>query len=143
MEEEPTIQRELFIDEKPLYFVFFEIIMSRCNDIVISIRSEAVHVLLILLFDKQNIGLILDYLNENPSSPLQAILDETTSKRVVTIVNGRLSDSAVGVRKNALNAYAGCAMNSVLRPLMDEKDIVSVISNLLQDSSGTKNKDYF
>ncbi len=52
MEEEPTIQRELFIDEKPLYFVFFEIIMSRCNDIVISIRSEAVHVLLILLFDK-------------------------------------------------------------------------------------------
>ena len=85
----------------------------------------------------------MDYLNENPSSPLQAILDETTSKRVVTIVNGRLSDSAVGVRKNALNAYAGCAMNSVLRPFMDEKDIVSVISNLLQDSSGTKNKDYF
>ena len=77
----------------------------------------------------------MDYLNENPSSPLQAILDETTSKRVVTIVNERLSDSAVGVRKNA--------MNSVLRPLMDEKDIVSVISNLLQDSSGTKNKDYF
>ena len=84
----------------------------------------------------------MDYLNENPSSPLQAILDETTSKRVVTIVNERLSDSAVGVRKNALNAYAGCAMNSVLRPLMDEKDIVSVISNLLPDSSGTKNKAY-
>ena len=51
MEEEPTIQRELFVDEKPLYSVFFDIIMSRCNDIVISIRSEAIHVLPVFLFD--------------------------------------------------------------------------------------------
>lgn len=45
LEEEPSIQRELFLDEKPLYSVFFDIILSRCNDIVISIRSEAIHVI--------------------------------------------------------------------------------------------------
>ena len=44
MEEEPTIQRELFVDEKPLHSIFFDIILSRCNDIVISIRTEAIHV---------------------------------------------------------------------------------------------------
>lgn len=62
---------------------------------------------------------------------------------MLTTVNERLSDSAVGVRKNALNAYAGCAMNSTLRAYMDEKDIVSIISNLLQDSAGTENGNIF
>ena len=38
------VQRELFFDEKPLYFVFFDLILNRCNDIVISIRAEATHV---------------------------------------------------------------------------------------------------
>ena len=45
MEVERTVlECELFFDEKPLYFMFFEVILNRCNDIVISIRSEAIHV---------------------------------------------------------------------------------------------------
>ena len=45
MEVERTVlECELFFDEKPLYWMFFEIILNRCNDIVISIRSEAIHV---------------------------------------------------------------------------------------------------
>lgn len=45
MEVERTVlECELFFDEKPLYFMFFELILNRCNDIVISIRSEAIHV---------------------------------------------------------------------------------------------------
>lgn len=45
MEVERTVlECELFFDEKPLYWMFFELILNRCNDIVISIRSEAIHV---------------------------------------------------------------------------------------------------
>lgn len=45
MEVERTVlECELFFDERPLYFMFFELILNRCNDIVISIRSEAIHV---------------------------------------------------------------------------------------------------
>ena len=45
MEVERTIlECELFFDEKPLYAMYFELILNRCNDIVISIRSEAIHV---------------------------------------------------------------------------------------------------
>ena len=35
---------ELFFDEKPLYDVFFSLVLGRCQDVVISIRGEATHV---------------------------------------------------------------------------------------------------
>ena len=44
-EEECTVmERELFFDEKPLYDVFFSLVLGRCQDVVISIRGEATHV---------------------------------------------------------------------------------------------------
>ena len=43
-EEDAHVQRELFADEQPLCTRFFAIVLARCNDIVISIRAEAVHV---------------------------------------------------------------------------------------------------
>lgn len=48
-EEECTVmERELFFDEKPLYDVFFSLVLGRCQDVVISIRGEATHVWLVL-----------------------------------------------------------------------------------------------
>ena len=48
MEEEYLpVQRELFAEEQPLCSRFFSIVLARCNDIVISIRAEAVHVFLL------------------------------------------------------------------------------------------------
>lgn len=38
------VRRQLFIEEEPLVPLFMGIIIGRCNDVVITVRSEAVHV---------------------------------------------------------------------------------------------------
>ena len=48
-EEDAPVQRELFAEEQPLCTRFFTIVLARCNDIVISIRAEAVHVFFLSL----------------------------------------------------------------------------------------------
>ena len=48
-EENTVVERELFFDEKPLYDVFFSLVLGRCQDIVISIRGEATHVVYVVL----------------------------------------------------------------------------------------------
>lgn len=48
-DETTVVERELFLDEKPLYDVFFSLVLGRCQDIVISIRGEATHVVYVVL----------------------------------------------------------------------------------------------
>lgn len=50
-EENTVVERELFFDEKPLYDVFFTLVLGRCQDIVISIRGEATHVVYVVPCD--------------------------------------------------------------------------------------------
>ena len=50
-EENTVVERELFVDEKPLYDVFFTLVLGRCQDIVISIRGEATHVVYVVPCD--------------------------------------------------------------------------------------------
>lgn len=47
------VRRQLFIESEPLVPLFLGTIVGRCNDIVISIRAEAVHVCVIVNDDSQ------------------------------------------------------------------------------------------
>ena len=47
-----------------------------------------------------------------------------------------MNDSAIAVRKNALDAYADCAENAMVVGMMKEEISVNVITSFLQDNSG-------
>lgn len=127
-EEECTVmERELFFDEKPLYDVFFSLVLGRCQDVVISIRGEATHC----------IGLLLGHINSVPDCSLRCVLDDATCDAIVSTITARISDSAVVVRKNALNGFAECIMNEKLRKSMNDDAISSLICEMLQDSAAS------
>ena len=73
----------------------------------------------------------------NEASPLSQILTPETVQTVLSTVTDRLADSTSAVRKNALNTYSCCAVNAVIRSSMKDPEIVSIITSLLQDASGS------
>ena len=72
-----------------------------------------------------------------PDCSLRCVLDDATCNAIVSTITARISDSAVVVRKNALNGFAECIMNAKLRKSMNDDAISSLICEMLQDSAGT------
>ena len=75
-------------------------------------------------------------MNNYPTSFIATSLTDDLAIKILNTVTERLNDSAIAVRKHALNAYADCAGNKQIVGMMKEETAVGVITNLLQDSSG-------
>ena len=78
----------------------------------------------------------------NATSPLSQVLTPATIQTILSTVTDRLADSAIAVRKNALNTYSCCAVNALIRPSMKDQEIVSIITSLLQDASGSRRESF-
>ena len=76
----------------------------------------------------------------NEASPLSQILTPETVQTILSTVTDRLADSAIAVRKNALNTYSCCAVNAVIRSSMKESqaDDMKALAQAIAESIAEK-----
>lgn len=80
--------------------------------------------------------MLLGYINSVPDCALRCVLEDATAQSIINTITARINDSAVVVRRNALNCFAECIVNEKLRKLLNDDAITTLICETLQDPAG-------